>query len=257
VLHPRERFASGLDELDQLLEGGLDRGTSTVMIGPAGSGKSTLATLYAHRAAVRGERAACYLFEESRETFLDRAKSLGMDLDPYAADDRLLIQSVDPAEMSAGEFSHKVRLAVAKRNTSVVVIDSLNGYLNAMPSERYLLMHMHELLSYLARQGVLTILIVAQNGLMGQSMQTPVDITYLADTVIVLRYFEAAGEVRQALSVIKKRKGGHERTIREMRFTDKGIRIGPPLHEFQGILTGVPIFTGGDQEMLAGESGHD
>jgi circadian clock protein KaiC len=256
IAHRRERFSSGIVELDRLLEGGLDRGTSTVMIGPAGCGKSTLSTVYAYRAVERGERAACYLFEESRETFIDRARGFGMDLERYSADGQLLVQQVDPAEMSPGEFAHRVREAVAERHASVVVIDSLNGYLNAMPSERYLLMHMHELLTYLARQGVLTILIVAQYGLLGQSMQTPVDITYLADTVIVLRYFEAGGEVKQALSVIKKRKGGHERSIREMRFTPTGIRIGRPLHEFQGILTGVPIFTGSQGEMLPDDSEH-
>jgi circadian clock protein KaiC len=253
IPYPSGKFSSGIQELDQLLQGGLDRGTSTVVIGPAGCGKSTLATLYALRAVESGERAACYLFEENRETFFGRASGFGMDLEQYSGDDRLLVQQVDPAEMSAGEFSHRVRLAVARGKASVVIIDSLNGYLNAMPSERYLLMHMHELLSYLARQGVLTILIVAQYGLLGQSMQTPVDITYLADTVIVLRYFEAGGEVKQALSVIKKRKGGHERTIREMRFASHGIRIGRPLHEFQGILTGVPVYTGTEQQILGDE----
>ncbi len=253
----RDRFSSGIQELDQLLEGGLDRGTSTVMLGPTGCGKSTLATLYACRAVQQGERAACYLFEESRETFLDRANGFGMNLDQSVADGLLEIQQVDPAEMSPGEFSQRVRAAVAQQNTSVVVIDSLNGYLNAMPSERYLLMHMHELLSYLGRQGVLTILIVAQYGLLGQAMASPVDITYLADTVIVLRYFEAGGEVKQALSVIKKRKGGHERTIRELRLTPRGIRIGRPLHEFQGILTGVPVYTGNPLEMLDDVSQQD
>jgi circadian clock protein KaiC len=152
--------------------------------------------------------------------------------------------------MSPGEFSHTVRQAVAKNGTSVVIIDSLNGYLNAMPSERYLLMHMHELLNYLGHQGVLTILIVAQHGMMGHAMQTPVDVTYLADTVIVLRYFESNGKVRQALSVMKKRKGGHERTIREMRLGPGGVQIGRPLNEFQGVLTGVPTFTGHHQQML-------
>ncbi|SRR5581483_25606 len=252
----RDQFSSGIAELDQLVQGGLDRGTSTVVIGPAGCGKSTLATLYAFRAVQKGERAACYLFEESRETFLDRARGFGMDLERHTEAGHLLVQEVDPAEMSAGEFSQKVREAVAKQNTSVVIIDSLNGYLNAMPSERYLLMHMHELLSYLARQGVLTILIVAQYGLLGHTMQTPIDITYLADTVIVLRYFEAGGEVKQALSVVKKRKGNHERTIREMRFTASGIRIGQPLHQFQGVLTGVPTFTGSDTDILADEDDH-
>ncbi|PWU03826.1 MAG: circadian clock protein KaiC [Terriglobia bacterium] len=253
ITSSREKFSSGVSELDQLLDGGLDRATSTVVIGPAGCGKSTLATLYAFRAAQQGEKAACYLFEENRETFMDRARGFGMDLERNPGAERLLIQQIDPAEMSPGEFSQQVREAVAKNNTSVVVIDSLNGYLNAMPSERYLLMHMHELLTYLGKQGVLTILIVAQYGLLGQSMQTPVDITYVADTVIVLRYFEAGGEVKQALSVIKKRKGGHERTIREMKFTPRGIRIGRPLREFQGILTGVPVFTGANKQMLAAE----
>jgi circadian clock protein KaiC len=251
-----ELFSSGITELDQLLEGGLDRGTSTVVIGPAGCGKSTLATLYAAKAVAQGERAACYLFEESRETFLDRAEALGMNLGPYLREDRLLVQQIDPAEMSPGEFSQKVRESVAKRQTSVVIIDSLNGYLNAIPSQRYLLMHMHELLSYLGRQGVLTILVVAQYGLLGHTMQTPVDITYLADTVIVLRYFEAGGHVKQAISVIKKRKGGHERTIREMKFTGKGIRIGHPLREFQGVLTGVPVFTGSHEMILPEDKSH-
>jgi circadian clock protein KaiC len=254
----KDPFSSGIEELDHLLLGGLDRGTSTVMLGPAGCGKSTLATLYACRAVQQGERAVCYLFEESRDTFLDRANGFGMHLEPFVEDGQLLVQQVDPAEMSAGEFSQRVREAVSKRKASVVVIDSLNGYLNAMPSERYLLMHMHELLNYLGRQGVLTILIVAQYGLLGSAMASPVDITYLADTVIVLRYFEAGGEVKQALSVIKKRKGGHERTIREMRFTPNGIRIGRPLREFQGILTGVPTYTGSTREMLSSEShGHE
>ncbi|HLK62624.1 MAG TPA: ATPase domain-containing protein [Bryobacteraceae bacterium] len=245
------RFSSGIAELDKLLEGGLDRSTSTVMIGPSGCGKSSLATLYAYRAVEAGERAACYLFEESRDTFLERAAGFGMNLEPYLASGHLVVQQVDPAEMSPGEFSQTVRDAVARHDTSMVVIDSLNGYLNAMPSERYLLMHMHELLTYLATQGVMTILIVAQFGLLGQSMQAPVDITYLADTVIVLRYFEAGGQVKQALSVIKKRRGGHERTIREMRFTSTGIKIGHPLFQFQGILTGVPVFTGSDRQMLS------
>jgi circadian clock protein KaiC len=257
ILERRGNFPSGIRELDELLHGGLDRGTSTVVIGPAGCGKSTLGTLYAFRAVTKGERAACYLFEESRETFLDRARGFGMKLEEHVESGRLLVQQIDPAEMSPGEFAQTVREAVARRNTSLVIIDSLNGYLNAMPSERYLLMHMHELLSYLARQGVLTILIVAQYGLLGQMMQAPVDITYLADTVIVLRYFEAGGEVKQALSVIKKRKGGHERTIRELRFSSSGIRVGRPLHEFQGILSGVPVFTGTEQQMLSEDDEHE
>jgi circadian clock protein KaiC len=257
LAHSEERFSSGIAELDQLLEGGLDRGTSTVIIGPAGCGKSTMAAVYAFRAVEKGERAACYLFEESRETFLERARSLGMDLEPHAAAGRIQIAQIDPAEMSPGELLQRVRQAVTRDHTSVVIIDSLNGYLNAIPSERYLLMHMHELLSYLGRQGVLTILIVAQYGLLGQAMQSPVDITYLADTVIVLRYFEAGGEVRQALSVVKKRKGNHERTIREMRFSANGIRIGRPLREFQGILTGVPVYLGAQRDMLPKEAEDD
>ncbi len=252
----REHFSSGIRELDDLLQGGLDRGTSTVILGPAGCGKSMLASLYAFRAIQQGERAACYLFEESRETFLDRAGGFGMPLSEHVAAGKLQLNQIDPAEMSPGELSQRVRDAVARQNVSVVIIDSLNGYLNAIPSERYLLMHMHELLSYLARQGVLTILIVAQSGMLGPSMQTPVDITYLADTAIMLRYFEAGGEVKQAISVIKKRKGGHERTIREMRLTPTGIRIGHPLREFHGILTGVPTFTGSQEEMLSDDQSH-
>ena len=255
--YSRESFSSGIEGLDQLLYGGLDRGTSTVVIGPAGCGKSTLGSLYAHRAVQEGECAACYLFEESAETFLDRSRGFGMDLEDDVRNKRLILQQINAAELSPGEFSHRVREAVTKRNVSVVVIDSLNGYMNAMPNERYLLMHMHELLAYLARRGVLTILIVAQHGLLGHAMQTPVDITYLADNVIVLRYFEAGGEVKQAISVTKKRKGGHERTIREMRFTSNGIRVGHPLHEFHGVLTGVPEFTGSQQQMMQEETAHD
>jgi circadian clock protein KaiC len=253
----REKFPSGLRELDDLLEGGVDRGTSTVILGPAGCGKSTLSTLYALTAGKRGERAACYLFEESRETFMDRAAGMGMELQPHVDSGMLSIVQVDPAEMSAGEFSHRVRQAVTKDRTAVVVIDSLNGYLNAMPSERYLLMHMHELLTYLGQQGVLSIMVVAQHGMMGNSMATPVDITYLADTVIMLRYFEAMGAVRQALSIIKKRKGGHERTIREMRLSSTGIQIGQPLRQFHGVLTGVPTYTGGSEEILQNDEGEE
>jgi circadian clock protein KaiC len=247
---PRGKFPSGVAELDELLDGGVDRGTSSLVIGPAGAGKSTLATQYALAAVECGERAACYLFEETRETFLDRAAGLGMELEPHVREGRLMLYQVDPAEMSAGVFSHQVRQAVSQDGASVVVIDSLNGYLNAMPTERHLLMHMHELLNFLGQQGALTIAVVAQHGIVGQAMQTPVDVTYLADTVILLRYFEAGGEVRQALSVMKKRKGRHERTIRELRLGPGGIRIGRPLREFHGVLTGVPTFTGRSEQML-------
>jgi circadian clock protein KaiC len=234
---------SGVPELDTLLGGGLVSGTSTLLMGPAGAGKSTLITQYALAEARRGGRVACYIYEETRATFLTRSQGMGMDLDPYLENGTIHLQQVDPAEMTSGEFSHRVRQEV-ETGTRVVVIDSLNGYLNAMPSERHLLVHMHELLTYLGQQGVLTLLTVAQHGLVGGTLQVPVEVSYLADTVIMLRFFEAMGAVCQAISVVKKRHGPHERTIRELAFTENGIRIGEPLREFHGVLTGVPVYNG-------------
>lgn len=235
---------SGITGLDALMDGGLDKGTSTLIMGPAGSGKSTLATQYAAAAAARGERAALFLFEESRKTLLARSAGLGLDLPSYLRAGRLSIRQVDPGELSPGEFVHCVRQEVEGQEATVVMIDSLNGYLNAMPEVRFLTLQLHELLTYLGQRGVTTLLVVAQHGLVGSSMQTPIDASYLADSVLLLRFFEAGGRVRMALSVLKKRSGPHERTIRELEFGKGGITVGRPLDEFQGILTGVPTYVG-------------
>lgn len=234
---------SGNAALDEMLGGGLERGTNTLMIGAAGVGKSSVALTYVIAAARRGERTTFFAFDEGRGTLEARARSLGMPLDTLINDGLIRLQHIDPAEMSPGEFTSKVRRAVEAEGARIVVIDSLNGYLNAMPDERFLILQMHELLSYLGQQGVLTILVLAQHGLVGP-METPVDISYLSDTVLMLRYFEAAGTVRRALSVVKKRGGQHEKTIREFRLGAHGVTVGPPLTAFSGIFSGTPHYTG-------------
>lgn len=243
---------SGNDELDTLLGGGLHYGTSAVLIGPAGSGKSTCALQYALSGAQRGESAAVFAFDERIETILERTEGLGMDLSTHLASGLITIQPIDTAELSPGEFAHHVRRAAegenGKQPAKIIVIDSLNGYLNAMPEERFLTAQLHEVLTYLGHKGVVSFLVVAQHGLLGH-METPVDTTYLADTVILFRYFEAVGEVKQAISVVKKRSGRHERTIRELRFSDNGLVIGKPLRDFQGVLSGTPTFRGKSQEL--------
>jgi len=231
-------------ELDTLLGGGLDRGTSALLLGPAGVGKSTLAIQYAVAAAHRGEKATLFAFDESIKTMLLRSKGIGIDLAAQIANGRVQVRQVNPAELSPGEFVQEVRQAVEQQGSRILIIDSLNGYLNAMPEERYLLTQLHELFTYLGQQGVTTFLLVAQHGLVGREMQAPVDASYLADTVIMLRYFEAHGEVRQAISVMKKRSGMHERTIRELRIDQGGLRVGPPLSVFQGVLNGTPQYIG-------------
>jgi circadian clock protein KaiC len=235
--------STGNAGLDALLGGGLDRGTSSLFIGPAGAGKSAIATQIAVAAAKRGEYVAMYLFDEGLETFRRRAAGLGADVTEYVASGHLKLTQVDPAEMSPGEFADRVRSAVEHDLATVVVIDSLNGYLNAMPEERYLVAQLHELFMFLRQRGVLAISVVAQHGMVGQ-MQAPVDLSYLADNVLMLRFFEAVGAVRQAISVLKKRSGPHEKTIREFRLTPSGIAVGEPLAEFQGVLTGVPVLQG-------------
>ncbi len=247
---PREEAKSGIAELDNLLGGGIHYGTSALAMGPAGSGKSTLVTQYALALAKTGENVVCYVFEETRANFLERAEGLGMDLRDQIAKGCLRIEQVDPAEMSPGEFAQKVRTGIEDNHVRVVIIDSINGYLHAMPSEHFLLIQLHELLTYLNEQGVLTLMVLAQHGLLGTAMLSPVDLTYLADTVIVLRYFEAFGEVKQALAVVKKRTGGHERTIRQLNLTAKGIEIGGPLRDFEGVLTGVPTYTGKREDLI-------
>ncbi len=236
----REPVPSELPALDELLAGGVGRGTSTLIMGPAGSGKSSLATQYAAAAAARGERTAVFMFDENIGTFLERSASLGIDIESYVNSGLITLRQVDPAELSPGELAHLIRRAVEADRARIIVIDSLNGYLNAMPEERFLIIQLHELLTYLGQQGVTSLLIVAQHGLIGSAMHSPIDTTYLADTVILLRYFESAGEVRQAISVMKKRNGRHDRTIREFRLSDSGIHVGEPLRNFRGILTGIP-----------------
>ena len=236
--------SSGDAALDQMLGGGLERGTNALFIGAAGVGKSTLALTYATAAARRGERAVVFAFDEGRGTIEARARTIGLPLEACVAAGFLRIQQIDPAEMSPGEFAAAVRRSVEEEEARVVVIDSLNGYLNAMPDERFLILQMHELLSYLGQLGVLTILVLAQHGLVGP-MDTPLDMSYLSDAVIMLRYFEVAGTVRRALSVVKKRSGNHEHTIREFKLSTNGIRLGPPLKQFAGVLSGTPQYLGG------------
>jgi circadian clock protein KaiC len=245
----REVFASGVAELDTLFGGGLDRASTVLLLGPAGVGKSALATHYALAAAERGERAAVYLFDEAVDTYRWRAAGLGCDVEKHLSSGLLTLSSIDPATISPGEFAHRVQAAV-DHGARIVVIDSLNGYMNAMQQERHLLLQMHDLFRFLRHRGVLTIAILAQQGLIG-SMQSPVDLSYLADTVVLMRYFEADGSVRQAISVMKKRAGAHERTIREFRLDPRGLRLGEPLVGFRGVLTGVPAYTGGAAPLLA------
>jgi len=243
---PSETVACGIPELDALLGGGIDRGTSNVFMGPAGCGKSTLALKSALAAAARGERASCFIFDETLNTFITRASKLGMELEPAMQSGLIEVHQIDPAEISPGELSHRIRDAVEKRSSKVVIIDSINGYLQAMPGERYLTLQLHEILSYLNQQGIITIMTVAQQGVIGQ-MQNVVDLTYLADTVLLLRFYEDHGTVKQAISVIKKRSGNHERTIRELRLVEgSGIEVGKPVSNLQGVLTGVPTLVEGN-----------
>lgn len=245
----REVLTSGIGGLDNLLGGGLERGSSCLVLGPAGTGKSTFALQFVMSAIKRGERAAVFVFDEELGLLFARAKAIGIDLEKMRGEGNLHIEQLDAAELSPGEFAHRVRERVDSANAKTVVIDSLNGYQASMPEENALVLHMHELLQYLNRQGATTVLTVAQHGLVGD-MKTPVDVTYLADTVVLLRYFEARGRVRRAVSVIKKRTGHHEDTIREFRISDKGLSLGEPLDEFQGVLRGVPNFVGKIEPLL-------
>jgi circadian clock protein KaiC len=238
-------LASGIAEIDSLLGGGIERGTSTLVVGAAGTGKSSLAAQFVEAAAARGQSSALFIFDESLRTLLTRCAGFGMDLQKWIDEGMVTVQQVDPAELSPGEFAHAIRQAVERRGASIVVVDSLNGYLNAMPEERFLSIQLHELLTYLGQAGVATLLIGAHQGLIGAQMITPVDASYLADAVILMRYYEARGEVRQAISVVKKRGGAHERTIRDFRMESGRLSVGPPLRDFRGVLTGVPIFEAG------------
>ena len=237
----QRRLASGIERLDMLLGGGVEEGTSTLIVGAPGTGKSTLAAQFAASAAKRGEKTAIFSFDESPRTLLNRAASLGIELQEAIDAGNTTVRQVDPAELTPGELMHEIRVAVEEHGVSIVVIDSLNGYLNAMPEERFLIVQLHELLTFLGQHNVATILIGAHHGLIGSQMSAPVDASYLADAIVLLRYFEARGEVRQAISVLKKRGGQHERTIRELTFRDGRLDVGEVLRGFRGILTGVPV----------------
>jgi circadian clock protein KaiC len=242
--HVKRSGSSGNARLDALVGGGLHYGTSNLLIGPAGSGKSTVAMMYAHAAAARGEHVRYFVFDESAATLRARAKEMGIDFAPLIASGHMRLEQIDPAEIAPGELAHSIRHSVEAEDVRVVVLDSLNGYVNAMPQEEFLHLHLHELVTYLNQQSVMTLLVLAQHGLVGP-MGAPVDVSYLADSVVVFRFFEALGEVKKAISVIKKRSGPHESTVRELALTSQGIALGEPLKEFQGVLTGVPQIIAG------------
>lgn len=243
--HQADLLPSGLAELDSLFYGGVQRGTSTLIAGPTGCGKSTLCAQFVNSAAQRGERGAIFTFDETRQSFLDRSRGLGMDLDRFLPDGTVHLEQIDPAELSPGEFIDRIRCGVEEHEWNIVVIDSLNGLLNSMSEEHALTVQLHEVLSYLNQVGVASFLVLAQYGLLGYAMTSPTDVSYLADNVLLLRYFEAAGEVRQALSVVKRRSGPHERSIRELHISNGKLNIGDPLKNFTGVLTGTPVYKGG------------
>jgi circadian clock protein KaiC len=236
---PDDRLSSNLPALDAMFAGGIERGSSTLILGPAGVGKSSIAMQYAYAAATRGERAVVYSFDETLRTARMRAISLGMLIDPEIARQHLWIEQMDAAEFSPGEFAWKIRREVEDRNSRVIIIDSLNGFLRSMSGEADLALHLHELLSFLNLKGIVTFLVLTQQALIGERPE-PIDISYLADTLLIMRYFEVVASVRRAISVLKKRSGAHEGTIRELRFRSEGIHIGEPLAGFKGILSGLP-----------------
>jgi len=247
-----QHITSNSGPLDALLGGGLARGTSTLITGAAGTGKTVLSTQYVCAAVERGERAKMFMFDERTATFHARAEGLGMDLSKPLADGRLSITQVEPTQMSPGEFANEVVRAVDRDGVTLLVIDSINGYMNAMPSERLLGVQLHELLSFLADRGVTSVLTLVQHGVFGGPVDEAVEVSYLADTVVLLRYFEFQGEVRGAISVVKKRSGPHEHTIRECRVGRGGLRVGEPLTAFHGVLTGVPEYTGPAEPLMHG-----
>ena len=242
----KELAKSGNPELDQLLGGGLHYGTSNLIIGPAGSGKTTLSTLFAHSAAARGERVGYYLFDETTATLCGRAVEMGVDIRQHTESGKLRIEQMDPAQVSPGELGWHIRRSVEEEGVRVVVLDSLNGYITAMPHEEFLHLHLHEMLTYLNQQGVMTIMVLAQHGLVSTA-GAPIDVSYLADSVIITRYFEAVGNIRKAISIIKKRSGAHEGAVRELVLAEGGINVGPPITDFQGVLTGVPAYIAGNK----------
>jgi circadian clock protein KaiC len=244
----RTMVSSGNQQLDAMLGGGLARGTSTLVIGPAGAGKSTISSLYATAAARRGERAVIFAFDELRRTTIERGDALGMDVSTQIANGNLIVQQIDPAEMSPGELAHRARELVENQGFKFIVIDSLNGYLQSMPAEKYLYIQLHELLTYFAQLGATTIMVMAQAGIVGATV-SPADVSYIADSVMLLRYFEADGRVRKAVSVIKKRTGMHEDTIRELTMDTAGLQVGEPLRDFRGVLTSAPEYFGSKDQL--------
>jgi circadian clock protein KaiC len=249
--HERAVLTSGVQSLDALLGGGIEQGTSTLLIGPPGCGKSTICLQYAAAAVGRGDHAAAFIFDETKTALLARSKGIGIRFAVGAGAGELLIRQIDPAEISPGEFAYAVRESVERNRARVVIIDSLNGYLNAMPQSGYLTSQLHELLSYLNNKGVATFLVVAQNGMLGTNMVSPIDASYLADTVVLLRYFEHCGMVKKAISVLKKRTGPHEESIREMWFDHDGVHLSEPLLGLRGVLTGVPVELRGEAHPAA------
>jgi circadian clock protein KaiC len=236
-----KKALSGVPALDALVGGSLDYGTSTLIIGPSGTGKSTLGLRYAYEAMHRGEKALIISFDETQAIFERRASGLGMDTVPFTQSGQFTFRQVDPAELSPGELTGIIREHVERQGAAVVVLDSLSGYQQAMPEEQFLLLQMHEILTYLNQQNVLTFLILTQSGMIG-NMQNPLDLTYLSDSVLLLRYFEMDGQIRRAVSMIKKRTGQHETSIREFAISEGGIKVGPALEGFRGVLTGVPVY---------------
>ncbi|MEO7134047.1 MAG: ATPase domain-containing protein [Vicinamibacterales bacterium] len=249
----RARLKSNVNALDELLGGGVEEGTSTLIVGGAGTGKSTISAQFCFAAAERGDKSIVFMFDERPNTLYSRCAGLGMDLKGQVTAGMVKIVQVDPAEVSPGEFAHRIREAVQDAHVKLVVVDSLNGYLNAMPEEKFLSTQLHEILMYLSQQGVATLLIGAHHGVIGSQMSTPIDASYLADAVVLLRYFESKGEVRQAISVVKKRGGLHERTIREFAMHSGKIEVGETLRQFRGVLTGVPTYEGTSEPLLSTE----
>jgi circadian clock protein KaiC len=249
-----EPLRSGNARLDRLMGGGLDRGSSTLLIGPAGVGKSVLASQFTLAAADAGERVVVFLFDERLRTFMMRADGLGMDFPRHLATGRIALQQIDPAEFSPGQFAYQVVRAVEEQGVRLVVIDSLSGYLNSMPEERLLIIHLHELFSYLTQRGVTTIMTLAQHGPFAHGGSQDAEVSYLADGIVLLRYFEAVGTVRQAVSMIKKRSGSHEQTIREFRIGRGGLQLGEPLESFQGVLGGAPRYLGRAESLLESDA---
>jgi len=243
-----EPLKTGNAQIDELLGGGLERGTSCLLLGPAGTGKSTLALQFAVAAAKRGEKVFFYLFEENQELLLRRGEALGMPIRQFVNDGTISLRRIDPAEIVPGQFVHLVQRNV-EDEARMIVIDSMNGYMHAMPATKFLVIQLHELQAFLAHHGVITLMTVAQHGFVG-NMHSPVDLTYLTDAVLLLRYFEQGGEIRKAISVLKNRSGRHEATIREFTFNEKGLQVGEPLSDFHGVLTGVPSYTGSAEKMI-------